>query len=304
MTPDALEPLLISIVLPTYNGARHLQASIDSCLSQTRRNLELILVDDGSPDPETGVIVERQTDERVRVLRLDKNVGLPSALNEGFRVAKGDFLTWTSDDNLYRPEALEVMAREMSGVDFVYAHCSLIDEAGAETGTIVPRGPEYLPLDNCVGACFLYTRRVLEEVGEYDPAMRLTEDYDYWIRVSKRFQMRVIDQNLYSYRHHETTLTSVHGREGVSEMIDKARRKHFAAGDFLMAEGLRAYDRDDRSEARKKLISALFRNPFCGHLYRPLVICLLPRFAVSLLVRIKSMLSHLCSSVFICGLLQ
>lgn len=95
----------VSIVLPTYNGARYLRQSIDSCLGQTYRNLELIVVDDASTDT-TPEIIRSYQDPRIRVIRHEKSKMLPESLNTGFRAVSGDYLTWTSDDNYYVPEAI------------------------------------------------------------------------------------------------------------------------------------------------------------------------------------------------------
>ncbi|MBN1868221.1 glycosyltransferase [Candidatus Sumerlaeota bacterium] len=280
---------LISIVLPTFNGVRFLQEAIDSCLAQTWRHFELILVDDASTDPETLRILSSQTDPRVRIERQKANLGLPRALNAGFMIAQGDLLTWTSDDNRYRPEALEVLAEALAagGADFVYARATAIDDDGREMGAIVPEPPENLVLDNCIGPCFLYTREVLEAIGPYDPAATLAEDYEYWVRVARRFRMRRVDRDLYLYRHHATTLTSVHGRGRVKQKIDEVRRRYFPAWRVLRADGLKAFARDDLEAARSLLLGSLLRRPFQTDLYRPAAIAALPACIVRLIVNLK-----------------
>ncbi|NQU43253.1 glycosyltransferase [bacterium] len=278
---------LVSIVLPTHNGARYLQQSIDSCLGQTWGDIELILVDDGSTDTETVRIVDSQADPRVRIVRVEKNAGLPDALNAGFERAKGDLLTWTSDDNLFRPEAVGRMVAFLreENVDFVYASAAVIDEEGRVIGAMLPRSPEFLMIDNCIGACFLYTRRVYEKVGRFDPETRLAEDYDYWVRASKHFRMVFLNEDLYLYRRHPGALTSVHGQRRLDEMIEKVRRRHFSRAAILRAEGLRAFHRGEKGEARALLAGAMTRRPWWLGLLRPLAICVLPDWVVGVIVR-------------------
>ncbi len=120
----SLESPLISVVLPTLNRAALLPESIESVLKQTERNLELIVVDDGSSDS-TGEIIERyaQQDRRITWIR-QQNLGLPKGLNNGFRLARGEFFTWTSDDNRYFPDACSIMSRALLAdpeVGFVFA---------------------------------------------------------------------------------------------------------------------------------------------------------------------------------------
>ena len=98
---------LVSIVLPTYNGYRFLEKSICSILNQSHSNWELIIVDDASTD-ESPEIIDKYVlaDKRIRSIRHETNRKIPAALNTGFTQAEGVYLTWTSDDNCYKPDAL------------------------------------------------------------------------------------------------------------------------------------------------------------------------------------------------------
>ena len=201
----------VSIVLPVHNGSRFLRGAIDSCLKQTHRDIELIIVDDCSTDA-TPDIVRSFDDARMKVIRNGKNQRLPRSLNIGFRQATGDYLTWTSDDNEYEPSAIEKMLgclKKDPGADFVYADYWALDEG---TGKKKPlRLPDILDLreKNQVGACFLYTRRVYEKVGDYNPHLEMVEDYDYWIRTWKKFKTVHCAESLYLYRYHEQSLTTL-----------------------------------------------------------------------------------------------
>lgn len=203
----------VSIVLPTYNGARYLRQSIDSCLDQTYSNLELIIVDDCSTDA-TPDIVRSYQDPRIRYFRHEKNKMLPGALNTGFSYATGAFLTWTSDDNYYVPKAIETMVKFLSSGRHDFVYCDYFAFRNAIPGREKPPQPILMELPdtpsvergNRIGACFLYTRKVYEAIGNYDEAMPLAEDYDYWIRVSKRFSMGHLHQALYYYRDHGKSL--------------------------------------------------------------------------------------------------
>ena len=201
----------VTIVLPTYNRARFLRQAIDSCVNQSYTNIEVNIVDDGSTD-NTADIVRSYKDGRVHYFRHRKNRGLPESLNTGFSHATGAFVTFTSDDNWYAPTAIEEMLGfiKTSGVDFVYCDFFLVsDQPYSEKLIRLPS----LPIDgehclNNVGACFLFTRHVLESIGRFDPDAFLCEDYDYWIRVSKRFEMRHLPRPLYFYRAHPASVSS------------------------------------------------------------------------------------------------
>ena len=198
----------VSIVLSTYNGAKYIRQSIDSCLRQSYRNIELIIVDDRSTD-DTPQIIRSFSDPRICHFRNEHNLGRPRSLNKGFARTTGEYLTWTSDDNEYFDHAIETMVRcleENKEYDFAYADCWIYD---VETQTKVLRQlPEISRLhkENCVGACFLYTRKVHESIGGYSPRLELVEDYDYWIRIFRKFKMFHYQQPLCTHSEHHHSL--------------------------------------------------------------------------------------------------
>jgi len=205
----------VSIVLPTYNGAKYLRQSIDSCLRQTYKNIELIIVDDGSMD-ETPQVIRSYEDERIKYIRHDKNMRLPYALNTGFAMATGEYLTWTSDDNYYAEDAIESMVsflRINAEIDLVYADYCLINDGGTVLRFVSVGPNEDLKEYNCIGSCFLYRRKVYEVLGGYNPDAILVEDYEYWIRVFKRFKIQKLDKFIYWHRLHPQSLTGQYANE-------------------------------------------------------------------------------------------
>lgn len=230
MIPMASLPLpLVSIVLPTYNRATRLGRALQHCLQQTYVNLEVIVVDDGSADATPEVVAQFQSeDARVRYVRQD-NKGLPAALNAGFQQSRGDYLTWTSDDNWYHDEAIAIMVRALAEqpiVGLVYCDYEAVDGDGHLLRHVHLCEPAKLMRENCVGACFLYRRRVYEVVGNYDVSLFLAEDYDYWLRVRRAFALyHVPDVAPYSYGWHEASLTEKR-LFGVALMTLRARLKN------------------------------------------------------------------------------
>ena len=216
----------VSIVLPTYNGTRYLRRSIESCLRQTFVNIELLIVDDGS-GPDVQKIVSSYSDSRILFYRHETNRGLPEALNTGFRNSTGNFLTWTSDDNYYAEDAIEHMVSFLQTyphVDFVYADNYIVDEKDEILRAQRNKPPQSLDLDNFIGACFLYKRKVYQEIGDYNPRAFLAEDYDYWVRISQRFLMQRLFRVLYYYRVHSASLTSKYSRADVQEKVAEVKR--------------------------------------------------------------------------------
>ncbi|MDR2338452.1 MAG: glycosyltransferase [Deltaproteobacteria bacterium] len=225
----------ISIVLPTYNGERWLAQSIESVITQTEKNWELIIVNDCSKD-NTLKIAESyaQQDQRICVFSNTTNKKLPATLNIGFQYACGKYLTWTSDDNLYKPKALEVMARYLDDnpkTDLVCADQDYLSEDGEFLGTLIERLPPRIPivlLYSCnVGGAFMYRKTITDKIGKYDENTFCAEDYDYWCRIALAGTITYINDNLYQYRMQSQSLT-VTKKNQVAEKTKYIREKYFS----------------------------------------------------------------------------
>jgi len=264
---------LISIVLPTFNGARYIAESIASCREQTYPRWELIVVDDGSMDATPEIVAAfQQQDSRIRTIRQPRNLGLPPALNTGFRASLGDYLTWTSDDNRFRPPALERMVSFLEShpeIGFVYTDLMRVDEQGAPVARFSVGDPQLLALGNCMSACFLYRRAVYAEVGDYAEDLFCAEDYDYWMRVSAVARMQPLHEDLYLYRHHARSLSSTRNRR-IRLAMEVALRRNLPRMRWL-SPGLRARgylriadlvcERGDQAALRSYFFSALRSSP-------------------------------------------
>lgn len=208
---------LVSVVLPVYNGEKYIRESINSVINQTYDNWELIIVDDCSTDNTLNIIKEYEhKDPRIRVIHNKTNKKLPASLNVGFSNTKGEFLTWTSDDNVYKQDALLVMKNYLTvhkNISFVYANYTKINEKGEFVKKIEVGEPEELYKRNVCGACFLYTREIYQKVGDYDINSFLAEDYDYWLRINIYGEIAHIKDNLYCYRSHGNSLTKTKKEE-------------------------------------------------------------------------------------------
>jgi glycosyltransferase involved in cell wall biosynthesis len=253
---------LVSVVLPVHNGARYVAASIESVLRQTYRNLELILVDDGSVDETPRVLDSYRHDPRVRIIR-QTNQKLPAALNTGFAESKGEYRTWTSDDNVMLPDMLQELVtflERQPDVEMVYADQELIDEEGEPLlqsdycpgyqtppgGNLIcwPRDPGELNFvqNNYFGACFLYRAWAGMLVGDYSTSLFGFEDYDYWMRMNALFRVRHFGQrrSLYHYRVHRKSLSSRDTELQITQrvrefMASEAARREFFAQPFDVA---------------------------------------------------------------------
>lgn len=202
----------ISIVLPVYNGARFLRGALDSIFAQTFKDFELIAVDDCSTDATPAILADYMAREpRMRVITNPANRKLPASLNAGFAKARGDWLTWTSDDNLLLPGMLAelVEARDANpSADIIHADYQVIDENGEERSRVLTGPASDLVIDNTIGCCFLYRREVDAELRGYDEGLFGVEDYDFWLRAKDHgFSFHRLASAPYLYRRHDGSLT-------------------------------------------------------------------------------------------------
>lgn len=202
----------VSVVLPTYNQAEYLPKALASILGQTFLDFDLIVVNDGSTDETEEVLAAFQRERPFTVVR-QTNQKLPRALNAGFKIARGRYLTWTSSDNVMLPRMLETLVVALDtypNVGLVYADWETIDENDRVLGTV--RTLDYdrwvLMRVNYINACFMYRRECQETVGLYDPNCIYAEDWEYWCRIARQFPMRRVPEVLYQYRVHSKSLTA------------------------------------------------------------------------------------------------
>jgi len=248
------EPL-ISVMIPVYNHAGLISAAIDSVRDQTYRNWELIILDDGSEDNLEEVLEQYSGDPRISVYK-QKNQKLPTALTHLHSLANGEFLTWTSADNIMLPDMLKALASSLlENIDcsLVYADVAVIDEHGdyytgeyrdrerdPERPYIIrlPRDASALGAepDNFINACFLYRREASGALGgRYSSDLEGLEDYDYWLRMSRTGKVMHIGNNepLYLYRVHKNTMSE--------DLLKNKQEQHFArAKKLIRFEGKRA----------------------------------------------------------------
>ncbi|OEY71661.1 glycosyltransferase family 2 protein [Salegentibacter salarius] len=202
----------ISVILPVFNGETFLEEAIESCLKQTWKNFELIIVDDCSSDNSLKIATYYANfDQRIKIISNSTNKKLPASLNIGHHSATGKYLTWTSDDNILKGNMLEVLLDNMikNKADLVFSDYDIIEEDGRYRRTQELGPVSGLLFGNTIGASFLYKKKVFENLSGFDEDLYTLEDYDFWLRASIKFKLHHIRESLYLYRIHRNNLTSI-----------------------------------------------------------------------------------------------
>lgn len=204
---------VVSIIIPCYNGAKYLPQAIESCLSQDYRDIEIIVVNDASPD-DCLVIGDKysEKDPRVKTVNRSVNGGICRALNSGIEMASGQYMTRLAQDDWFRPDAIGIMAdalRSNPDAGLVYCNVNIVDDNGKLLTVLKTEPPEkaLFPV-NRVGLCVMWRKEVSERIGGFDPRCEFADDYDYWLRISEEFRlMKCSDEAPFFFRYHREQMS-------------------------------------------------------------------------------------------------
>lgn len=202
----------VSIVIPVYNGQDFLREAIDSALAQTYKNVEILVVNDGSDDDGATERVAISYGDKVRYF-LKPNGGVASALNLAVAEMTGDYFSWLSHDDLYAEDKVEkeVSAVSRGGRDdvVIYSDYSTFTSDPGHDTPVYMKGvpPEHfrywITVENRLHGCtLLIPRGAFEKVGGFNESLRTTQDYDLWFRMAKEFPFIHMPEVLVKARSH------------------------------------------------------------------------------------------------------
>lgn len=233
---------LVSVIIPAYNAERFIAQTIESVIAQTHQNLEILVIDDGSSDSTPNIVkYYMEKDARIVLIQQD-NVGVAAARNRGIERARGEFIAPIDADDIWFPEYLEAQLPLMANLEvgMVYVWSVLIDEAGGlmkKCQSHLWQGNDYFPLiyRNHVGnaSCVLMRRSYVQLIGGYDSSYRAldaqgAEDWDLYLRLAQKFEVRVVPRLLVGYRQVEGSMSTnlEPMRRSVDLMLDRVAQRH------------------------------------------------------------------------------
>jgi glycosyltransferase involved in cell wall biosynthesis len=193
----------VSVIIPTYNRAEKVCRAISSVIDQTYRDIEIIVIDDASIDN----TIERLNEfgKQIKIIQHEKNMGVSAARNSGIEVATGEYIALLDSDDYWLPEKLEVQTT------FFRAHPDAVicqaRELWIRHGKRVNPGNKHLKpsgdifspsLKLCLvsPSAVMFKKSLLDEVGLFDEEFPVCEDYDLWLRISYRYPIYLIEQDL------------------------------------------------------------------------------------------------------------
>ncbi len=206
----------VSIVLATFNRLELLRSSVNSVLSQTFRDWELIIADDGSDEPTRRFLESLESPGRVRVLWLEHSGRPAVARNAALREARGEYIAFQDSDDLWLPRKLEIQVDSLRrNPECAWSHTRyrLVDLSGAPTAWARRTGGWPTPggwiLDQLIKGetvialpSVVASRRLLQEAGGFDERLNDTEDYELWLRLARRSEIDAVEELLTLVRRH------------------------------------------------------------------------------------------------------
>lgn len=237
------EEPLVSIITPSFNQARYIEATIQSVLLQDYPRIEYIIVDGGSTDGTVDIIKKYaamesgsslpKIQERAPGLHKiaswvsEKDKGQTDAINKGFARATGDILAWINSDDTYEPGAVAAAVGYLvqhPEVAMVYGDCNFIDEQGMVIGKFASRQTDYKKLRrgyvHIPQQTMFFRARDWKELGPLDPSFYFAMDYDLWVRIAKRAPIQYLPGRPWAnFRIHTSSKTNVNDERGWKEML-------------------------------------------------------------------------------------
>lgn len=217
---DSKQPQ-VTVLMPVYNASTYLREAIDSVLSQTFTDFELLMINDGSTD-ESVSIIDSYDDPRIRLLHNDKNLGVIDTLNKGLAEAKGEWIARQDADDISHSERLEKQVQVLeqdSEVALVGSWMQLVDTDNQELG--VWQYPEssnrirWASLFNsAVGhPTVMFRANLVRKAGGYSADFPHAEDFDLWSRLLEYGQFKNIGESLVRYRVHSQAVSTLKQQE-------------------------------------------------------------------------------------------
>jgi len=209
---------VVSVTMPYYRGEKYLREAVDSVAAQTFTDLELVVVDDGSPGIPVSDLLHDVTVPRIKVVRHEANRGLGAARNTGFFHAQGMYVLPLDHDDLIKPPFVEkcvaVLADERIGAVF-----SQVEIFGRQEEIWSPECSLIeIMAGNAVPSTIMYRRALFESIGGYQEGMA-SVDTDFWIRaLSKGWRVCRIEEPLYRYRKHDLAMSNAAQLTEVSDL--------------------------------------------------------------------------------------
>lgn len=184
----------VSIIIPVYNGSNYLKEAIDSAIAQTYKNIEILVINDGSNDNGKTAKIARSFGKKIRYFEKE-NGGVASALNFGIKKMKGEYFSWLSHDDIYYPDKIACQLKFLKQCPkrtVLYSDFELINGKGRHLRMFKFKPPPahfiyYLIDEKFIHGCTVFVaKQAFQEVGLFNEKLKNVCDYEMWYRLIKK----------------------------------------------------------------------------------------------------------------------
>ena len=263
---------LVSVVVPTYNRPVLLEDAISSICNQTYENTEIIVVNDAGKD--ISVVCDKFKGESIFYIEHNRHKGVAAARNTGINVARGKYIAYLDDDDIFYPNHIETLVYLLENTEYTVAYTDAYRaHFKEENGRLALKNkdlpysidfdPEKILIGNFIPVlCFMHEKACLDKIGLFDETLTSHEDWDLWIRMSRIYKLAHIRKVTaeFSWRKDGTTITSGKSRDMVVT-LEKVYRKH---RDLVKKKPHMAEAQRKHLAERKKTLSLSDSFPKCS----------------------------------------
>lgn len=271
----------ISVIMPVHNGEKYLREAVESILTQTFSDFELIVVDDGSTDS-TADIIKSISDDRIVYLKNDRNIGISDTLNKGILSSRGKYIARMDADDISLPSRLEKQIDYMKqNPDVSVLGCAVEIFGEGINGSVrtFSSTPDEIKIDIIFATPFvhptlMFERRVFDH-ELYDGNFNGAEDYELWIRLACKYRMATLNEPLLKYRKHMNQVTNNYSKDYLEKLknLKLSQAKSFdieytsdefdAFFEYCISGGMK------QKEGISKLCSFLSKVSRCAYIETP-----------------------------------
>lgn len=222
--------MLVSIITPSFNQGKFIEATIKSILMQTYKNIQYIVIDGGSYDNTLEIL---RFYEKYLYWISEPDRGQTHAINKGIKMCEGEIIGWLNSDDLYLPDAVETIVKYFNrykDVGLIYGRCENIDFDGNyihdykhyenfNLKRLLNVNSGMLPQQST-----FFRKKLIDKIGFLNEQLNYGMDYDYWIRIAKVSKVLNINETLGQFRTHSESKTCTNGLKMWREVLTTSRK--------------------------------------------------------------------------------
>lgn len=219
----------VTVLMSVYNGEKYLREAIDSIINQTFKDFEFLIINDGSTD-NTAKILKSYKDPRIKIITNKKNIGLTKSLNNGLRIAKGEYIARMDHDDisaLTRLTEQTMFLDQHSNIAVLGTNFQIIDSSGkVKTGAVIENHLSSIRIEwelywnnPIVHSSVMFRTTIVKSYGGY-PKEKYCQDYALWLQMFTNIKMAIIKQPLFFLRKHGKNVSTIHLYDHINKTVN------------------------------------------------------------------------------------